>query len=389
MDVTRSALPGCVLAVSFVVLAADVSDAQINRPRADRTRGASARIDIGSRDADRELETSVSVELVFDARFGAGLHAQEWSRTFQQLGFPVRIRREVAGDALEVKEDTVGTRRRVSVTGRLDRSGDLLFPERRFSRSQAGKLGEWLKDLQEYGAQGAPGGQPVWGLDTAQFEALYSALARKIEVGTEGLPPGEAFARVGLPGAYPLRLTAKAERWLTTEFPGTSKVRQDVKDFSTGTGLAILLGEFGLGFRPQRQPDGSIELVVDPLQETTDVWPVGWEPKASRQKTFPGLYELVPVELEEVKLTDVLQAISVKTGIPVRYDHYRIAASGIELDEVLVSYPPRKTSWSLLLRGITSPHRLMRELKIDERGQPFVWITTVKTGRLGRPEDEE
>ncbi|HUG92617.1 MAG TPA: hypothetical protein VML55_17385 [Planctomycetaceae bacterium] len=337
----------------------------------------------------REPSSEVTVELIFDARFGAGLHAQEWSQTFQQLGVPVRIRRAVAGDEPDVKETTLGTQRRVTVVGRLDRSGDLIFPERRYSRNQAGKLSDWLKELQTYGAQGAPAGQPVWGLDKVQFEALYSALSRTVESELEGLPLEQATVRIGLPATYPLRFTAKAGDWLAREYPGDPQFRQSLKGFSTGTALAIVLGDYGLGFRPQRQPDGSIELTVDPLKDAADVWPVGWEPKDSRQKTFPALYELVPVELDDVKLLDVLGAVSIKTDVPVRFDHYRIEASGIKLDEIVVRYPSRKTSWSLLLRGVTNPHQLTRELKIDERGTPFVWITTLKIGRLGRPEREE
>jgi hypothetical protein len=301
----------------------------------------------------------------------------------------VRIRRGIAGDKPELKETTLAGERLVTVIGHLDRAGDLIFPEHRFSRAEAGKLGEWLKELETYGAQGAPAGQPVWGLDETQFSALYSALSRKVDAELEGLPLQEAAGRIGLPDTYAVRFTAKAASWLSSEFSEEPRVRQSPQGLGAGTALAILVGEYGLGFRPQRQPDGSIALVVDPLKETTDVWPVGWEPKEPPQKVFPTLFELVPVDLQDVKLTDLTQAVSTKTGVPILFDHYRIAASGIELEGIAAAHPPRTTSWSLLLRAVTYPHRLTRELRIDERGQPFVWITTLKIGRLGRPESDE
>jgi hypothetical protein len=392
VNISRCGLSAFVVA-SLLVAAADRAVAQNYRvlPRRDLSRPAPARPSVVDREDGRDQNASsqVSVELIFDARFGVGLHAQEWSQEFQRLGYPVRIRRGIAGDKPELKETTLGGERRVTAIGQLDRAGDLIFPERRFSRSDAGQLGEWLEELDKYGVQGAPNGQPVWGLDETQFGALYAALSRKVGTELEGLPLRDAVARIGLPDTYPVRFTSKAETWLASEYSGQPKIRQSVEGLSIGTALAMLVGDYGLGFRPQRQPDGSIELVVDPLKEKTSVWPVGWEPKESRQRTFPTLFELVPVDLDDVKLTDLLHAVSVKTGVPMHFDHYRIEASGIKLDEIVVQYPPRTTSWSLLLSGVTYPHRLTRELRIDERGQAFVWITTLKIGRLGRPENDE
>ena len=391
MDVTRRLLFVATVAGILVSLSTTAS-AQNYRvlPRRDLSRPAPPRPTVVGRDDERERDsnTKVSVELIFDAQSGVGLHAQEWNREFERLGYPVRIRRGIAGDKPEVRERTLGTERTVTAIGQLDRTGQLIFPERRFSRADAGKLGEWLQELETYGAQGTPAGEPVWGLDETQFGALYSALSRKVDADLEGLRLREAVARLGLPESYPVRFTAEAEAWLASEYPGDSKFRQSLAGLSTGTALAVLVGDYGLGFRPERQPDGSIALAVDPLKDAEDAWPVGWEPKESRQKTFPALFELVPVDLDGVKLTDLIHAVSVKTGVPIVFDHYRIEASDIELDKIVVEHPPRTTSWSLLLRAVTYPHRLTRELRVDERGQPFVWITTLKIGRLGRPENE-
>jgi len=93
---------------------------------------------------------------------------------------------------------------------------------------------------------------------------------------------------------------------------------------------------------------------------------------------------LVPIDLEDVALLDVLNAVSVKSKIPIRYDHYRIEANGLEMDKMRVNYPPRQTSFSLLLGRITNPHLLAHDLKIDELGQPFLWIRPLRLGKLGR-----
>jgi hypothetical protein len=56
----------------------------------------------------------------------------------------------------------------------------------------------------------------------------------------------------------------------------------------------------------------------------------------------------------------------------------------IDLDELVVSYPLRRMSWSQLLRGVTAPNKLLNHLLIDEQGSPFVWITTLEPRRRER-----
>ncbi|MBW3542383.1 MAG: hypothetical protein KY476_19120, partial [Planctomycetes bacterium] len=347
---------------------------------------------VQSRSADREPaagKTDVTVELLYGTDGGA-LHAQEWFRAFEKLGYSVRLRRAVGVEKPELSESTVGTLRRVKLVGRLERSGELVFPERRFSRAESIKLGEWLEELKSYGAQGAPEGQPVWGLSPVQFDALYTSLQEETQAKTDGRTLAEALAALDLPKDYPLRLSSDSEAFLKNDVSDGRKVRQSVEGFAKGTALALMLNEFGLGFRPQRKADGSLELLIEPLKKTADVWPVGWEPKHSLPQTAPGLFELLPVELDGLKLTDVLSAVEAKTDVAIRIDHYAIETWKIDLENITVSYPPRKTSWSLLLRGVTNPHKLTREIKIDERGRPFVWITTLKIGRFGRvgPEND-
>jgi len=164
---------------------------------------------------------------------------------------------------------------------------------------------------------------------------------------------------------------------MKSRFSVTPKVRQSTRGITRGTALAMLLNEYGLGFRPLRTPQGKIDLTLEPLSKTSDVWPIGWNFKESRIKTVPGLFKFVPVELDEVPLSDVLRAIEIRTKIPIRVDSYRIRGSGIDMAKIHVTYPRRKTTWSQLIRGVTTSHKLARRYRIDERGHPFIWITTL------------
>jgi hypothetical protein len=330
----------------------------------------------------KENKTIVIVEIL-TGKAGAGLKTQQWRPVFERLGVAVRIRQSVLNEEPEVVERKFGRLRQITLRGWLDRRGRLLFPDRTFVRGDAAKLREWIRELETYGAQGAPQGKPLWGLNKTQYGGIHTALSRKTVNEVEGLPLEAALEKLELPSEYPLRLTTTTRSWLATRFPGAPKTRKRLLGTSQGTALALLLDEYGLGFRPLRTPEGSIELVVDPLEKTTDAWPIGWDLrklKLSRQKTAPKLFALIPVELENVKFLDVLNAVSIETDVPIHIDHYRIEARGTDLEKLRVSHPPRKSSWSLLLRRVTNPHKLMSCIRVDELGQPLVWITTLQIG---------
>jgi hypothetical protein len=323
---------------------------------------------------DRELPTRVTIELI-TGREGVGLQAQRWHGVFEQLGVPFRVRMGRSGEKPSVTETATGRFREVHVIGQLDRSGRVVLPDHSFTAADGEKLGKYLKELETFGRQGRPEGKPLWGLNEPQFTQVYETLSQSVAADVKGLRIREAVAKIDLPASLPVRFSADADRWLTDEEPETTPVRQEVKGFSKGTALAIVLNDYGLGFYPLRKPAGTIELVVEPVRTAKRPWPVGWEPKESLPKTAPALYEMVPVDLDDVALLDVLNAVSVQTKIPIRFDHYRIEAFGVDPATARVSYPPKKTSLSILVRNLASQHKLLRDVKIDEQGHPFLWIT--------------
>ena len=328
-------------------------------------------------------KTLLSVEIVA-GKEGVGYHAQMWRPVFEQMGVTVQIRSGNINDKPEIKEDNVGGFRRVTVIGQLDRQGRIILPDKVFTRDQSANLAKYFQDLKSFGGQGNPAGKPLWGLSAEQFGEFYKAFSEKIAKTAKDQTLAKAIEDLDIPAKYPIRFTKEAENWLAAEFPGRPVFRQSLEGFSRGTAFAILLNDYGLGFRPVRTPAGQIEIGIEPLKKTTQVWPVGWQLKDSRQETAPALFTLVPIDLEDVPLMDVLNAVSIKSKIPVRYDHYRIEAHDLDLSKMIVNYPPRQTSFSLLLRGVTNQNLLEYDLKIDELGQPFIWISTLKLGKLGR-----
>lgn len=334
----------------------------------------------GSSSTTDASKTNVRVELL-TGKEGVGLAAQQWRQTFEQIGFTVRIRQAILDDKPEIKEQKVGRLRNIVAIGRMERDGKLVFPDRTFSRGDGRKLQEWLRSLQTFGAQGSPEGQPLWGLDKQQFSEFYNALSSPVETELHGKMLPQAVVAMKLPEKYPVRFTTTAGEMLKQPELLTRHVSKNVEGHSRGTALSLLLHDYGLGFRPLRTPEGAIELAVESLKTTDQLWPIGWDLKQTRAKTAPGLFQFVPVDLNEVKLLDVFAAIEATTKVPIHIDYHSLEKERVDIDEIVVSYPSKRTSWSLLLNGITVPNKLKRKLRIDEQGKPFVWVTPLTVSR--------
>ena len=324
-------------------------------------------------------QTQVSFELLMVDRVPP-LAAQQWGEIFRRAGASVRIRQALSSDRTEVSETTRGSLRQVKATGLLERDGSIIFDNRRFRQSQTAPLAEWIRELKTYGAQGNDEGKPGFGLTRAQFDLVFQTLASKVVHNPAGLELSEALAAVGLPASLPLRMTPAALEQLKRDV--TRRPAPDgLAGLSRGTVVAILLNEAGLGFRPGRTPEGSLELRVSPVSKETAAWPIGWPLERPPISSMPKFVELVPVEFSDVKLTDVIHAISVQTELPILIDHRRAFDANIQIGELKVNQEYRKMTWSGLLDRVTFPN-LMRELLQDEAGTPFVFVTTRTVAQL-------
>ncbi len=323
-------------------------------------------------------ETEVMLELLTGGG-AASEHAQQWGQQLQKLNVTFQTRQGVSTDKPLVKEQKLGRLRRVTVVAMLDRNGKIVCEDRSFTLAQSQQLAEWVRELKAYGAQGAPQGKPMFGLDESQFRALINGLSPTIEVDTLGLKFDAALSKLPLPSKHPLRMTPEGKR-AVKEFDSSKTLRQSVKGLSVGTGLAVVLSEFGLAFKPLRTPEGSIELSVFPREEDSELWPIGWplDPSRPQGQIAPALFKMVPVELNDVPLTEVLSAASNASEIPILLDHFPIDQQEIDLSELKVTVPARKTTWGLLLKQITFTHKLGRRIVTDEAGRPLVLITTLK-----------
>lgn len=326
-----------------------------------------------------QLKTDVSFVLLVADRVPAQA-AQQWGRIFDRAGARIRIRQALGNDRPEVTETRRGSWRYVKATGLLEKSGSIIFGNRRFQQSQAAALAEWIRELKIYGAQGNDEGKPGYGLTKVQFDRVFKSLEAKVQRDPAGQELYAALRTIALPASLPLRMTPAATDWLK-KTGSRRKAQEGLAGLSRGVVLAIVLNNEGLGFRPGRTPEGRLELRVSPLSDKSSPWPVGWPLQRSPINSIPKFVEIVPVELTDVPLADVIVAISAKTEVPILIDQHRVRKANIQLDKLLVNQDYRKVTWSSLLNRVTFPS-LMRELLEDESGTPFVWITTRTVSQL-------
>ncbi|MFK7818126.1 MAG: hypothetical protein AB8G99_05375 [Planctomycetaceae bacterium] len=327
--------------------------------------------------SSRPKATSFSFEIITPRGTGSRVAAQEWGRVFAQLGHTVRIRQQTtadgAGPAEPVSQTETATSRRIKAIGVLDPNGRVHFGDKTFRASDRAGLGQWISELKQYGTQGNPAGKPLWGLTRQQFDGIFVPLAKPLQTELKGMSVEVAVASIKLPRDLPIKWTPEAKQVAGK----AGAVDRELQLYGRGASLAILLNDIGLGFLPERQPNGSLALLIT-KQAKEPLWPIGWQPTLSLAKTIPNFYKRIDVSLPKVKLTRVFSAVSSSTKIPIFVDQYHIKAKGQQFEQMMVEVKPTKMSWFAVMRKVTVRNRLNFDIRIDELGKPFIWVSTTE-----------
>jgi hypothetical protein len=323
---------------------------------------------------DRKRRTTLIQLEIITGDEGVGIRAQRWTQILEKFDLTLTIRHETPKDKLGVTEKTTGdSLRQVLIVGQLDRSGRLQFGDRTFTENDADKLSAWLDELREFGAQGTPDGRPAWGLTRPQLEGVHAALSKPLATNAQHGELMDVLKLLALPSDLPIRLTEEAAALLKGQ--DETKVGQALNGVSQGTALAVMLSEHGLGFFPRRLPNGSIQLTIDTLEKLREPWPVGWPLEQGVPMVAPRLFTFTPIDLEEIELDAVLDAAVDFIEMPILVDHRALDAKQIDLSQVKVSHPPKRTTWGIALRNLLSQAKTKYEVLADEAGRPFLWIT--------------
>ncbi|MGA2257999.1 MAG: hypothetical protein ABSG53_25320 [Thermoguttaceae bacterium] len=312
----------------------------------------------------------VQLEIAGDVQLGAGMSFQQWGQALNAAGIQnFRLRSAQGGEkpAIEVS----GTRQMpfYKVTAVLGARDELVVPGGRFRRSECKKLAAWLDDLAKRGPPEKRENVSAFGLTASQLEKVNSDLSKAVGFSTKGMTRSEAVNKI----AGRLGLTLKIEDGLAD---GDDKIDEELTEFSSGTALACVLRPIGSCMVPRASGE-TLSYAVKKAQLDQEIWPVGW-PAESAQKVLPALYEFHNVNVSGVTAAKLLEVVGKQVNAAVLYDHNALARHGIEPNKTAVSHPQQRTTYSVALRKMLGKIGLKFEVRVDEAGKPFLWVSSLK-----------
>jgi hypothetical protein len=87
------------------------------------------------------------------------------------------------------------------------------------------------------------------------------------------------------------------------------------------------------------------------------------------------MYRVTTIEINAYSLEQALQALEPHMGVPLLFDERMLNARRIEPAKIQVKFPNRRTYVRRAVDTVLSQARLGGELRIDEAGKPFYWMT--------------
>ncbi len=321
-----------------------------------------------------EAKDRVELELATAPGFSP-LETQRWYRVLKDLDVDqLNIRSLKATDKLETVSEGTATRRTYKVTGVLTADNELHLPGgARFKQRDGSKLAAWLEKLRTPDTKRSGAGASL-GIDEATLKVLAEALSQPVKFGTREIPLDEVASKLATGLDVSVRMDSAHRRTLSGEAP----LDVELRGVATGTALAYTLGLGGLALEP-REVGGRPSLAVVTPTTGRGSWPIGMPADSKRRELAPNLYSFINVEIEKgTKLATALPAIGGKLEIPLLIDHNSLAKAGIDLTKTEVFIPPRRSTLGLILNSVLGQAKLKYELRTDDGGDPFLWITTFR-----------
>jgi hypothetical protein len=312
-------------------------------------------------------ETVVDLEIAIMP--GAPITApQEWAKRLGDMGIErVQIRSMHGEEKPLTKMSDDGTR--VDVLAVLTGQEELIFADRRFRVGQTSDLRTYIETLPEQIVEAGIVRGP-FRLTEQEFNTVMTELGKPLSASTVGKTSGELLAVAKAIVRLPIEEQAAARALLQTGKP----VAVELNKLSVGTALVIALRNDGLTIRPAHIP-GGLQLVVEPYKRDREVWPAGWKAEQSPRQVTPQLFESLNIEVEGYTLAKALTALEPRLALPVVMDQWVLTQQQIEPDKISVKLPAKKTFLKNAVDRLLSQGRLASEIRIDDAGTAFLWVT--------------
>ncbi len=316
----------------------------------------------------------VDLELVTEKGFPI-TGAQQWIQALQGVGAgDIRIRAANPGDQWSITNRGTEQSPAYHVVGILTADSVLRLPGGSFRMGDRAGISTWIKKLQEGGEEGLSAKPGAFGLTGKQLVAVHEQLAALLSFETKGKRIGDVARELARSLPLEVAVDAAAQRVFAAD---QTPVAEELQGVSCGTALAAILRPLGLVFLPEKQSGGDVRLLITDVRSTEQSWPVGWPPDKAPLQVMPDLFKTLNVEIEGTPLAEALPAIQGRLKVPFLFDHNSLARHRIDPAQVKVSIPPGNSYYKKILDTVLGQAKLKSEIRVDEAGQPFIWISTV------------
>ena len=314
----------------------------------------------------------VELEIQCDPRAVVGTQ-QQWMEALQDVGADRVVVKTSGSDQPKLEETQLSSGILISVTGTID-GRRLLLPGGSFAITNKTGIRDWISRLRDDGAQVALAEKKAFGLTSEQLVGLHETLATPVSFPTMGIAPQAAIEKIAASLPLSVSLDAGAQAALRTAEP----LGEEFQGMASGTSLAAIIRPSGLVLEPRRHQGKAVELWIVETAASREYWPVGWPLEKPPVQVEPKLFETIELEIRGFPLKDALHAIEKRTGVPFFYDQNSMARAGIELSTTKVTVVQKKISFMVAIGKLLrqSKPRLIEELRMDEKGTPFLWIST-------------
>ena len=318
------------------------------------------------------LPAKLPIEVEVAVQGGAPLDAMQfWSRTLGEADVArVRIRTMRRDEQPSLEAVELGNTKRYRLLGVLTSADVLHLPGAKFGRGDRQKLKAFLEELPVAHEHNAVE-RGRFGLTEAQFEKVFAAMSMPVSRELKGLSSSEAFAV--LTANLPADMVISTRDRVLIDAAGP--LTQELGTLSTGTALALVLRRAGRVLVPEHPQGGNLQFRIAAADPSREHWPVGWKPTTTPRQSAPKLYRFRTIEIDGYALSEAITALEAHMGAPAIYDELILARE--EEDPLMknVRLKRQKTFLRRALDGLLSQARLAGEVRVDETGQAFYWIT--------------
>lgn len=316
----------------------------------------------------------VEFELLTEAGFPLAGH-QPWLKLLQSVGVRnIRIAKASRGDRPEI--DNVGSADAPSyrITGLLRVGNKLQLEGGTFGVSDKAGLTSWLEKLQDDGIESLTEPTGPFGLSAKRLIAVSEALAKPISFSTQNRPCYKNAVKIAQGLTLKFEVDPVAKRMLESD----EVFGDELQGLSSGTALAAVIRPLGLVLVPRREQGQELRLHIVRSRDAKESWPIGWPPQQSPGKTLPDLFRSLNVEIDGTPLPDALAAIKQRVNVPFVFDYNSMARHQIEPANIPVTLPRKKSFYNSIVRDLLRQAKLKHELRVDDAGKPFLWISSLK-----------